>query len=444
MPNDADITRSRSGSARGKTPVLALLLILSACDGLFDVENPTNLLDEDLTDPQLENTLSSTAEGNLVGPISWAMRYGTLLTDQYWHPSLTHWGTSIDLGYREREISVVEDMYVDLAAGRWIADDMVMRLQAMVADPEAHLGIARSYFWGGEARMQLAAYFREVHLDPEAEPVTPAAAIADAIERFKRAGEVAGAAGDRNLEAGAYGATARAYRSLYYEPIALGEGPGDPAHVEAAERWALMALHTSADYRVEARFGSPGPPNWMGTRERERMTPWYAYAVDPVTGELDPRITHEPPDTSPAGEVLLRDLKFPDDQVPLPISRAAEAELIIAEVRHIAADMQGAVEFINRVRARSALPPFDSTDPDAIWQQLLYERDIEMWLEGRRWEDMRYYNIIPECPGAYTSPTVEGCGGAFLWDDANKREGMAKRWKPAPPGAGSGQAPTTG
>lgn len=63
----------------------------------------------------------------------------------------------------------------------------------------------------------------------------------------------------------------------------------------------------------------------------------------------------------------------------------------------------------------------------------MYERDTELWLEGRRWEDNRYYGIIPACDpaspaGPYHLKTRTSCGGATLWEEVNRQEGTAKRW----------------
>jgi hypothetical protein len=63
------------------------------------------------------------------------------------------------------------------------------------------------------------------------------------------------------------------------------------------------------------------------------------------------------------------------------------------------------------VRTRSGLPAFSSSDAGAIRTQLIYERDTELWLEGRRWEDHRYYNIIP-----------------LAWDQYNRDIGVGPRW----------------
>lgn len=392
----------------------ALLLIGTGCDGLLEVENPTNLLDDDLEVPQLIATLSNSAEGNLVNPISQAFVHGEMIGDHIFHPSVQDFGILIDTGYRDRDNLLIEEIYTSLAAGRWIADNMVERLAALVQDASSHIGVAASYFWGAAARMTMASYFERVTYDAQA-AITPAQAVQDAITRFQQAATIAAAAGNANLRAGALGGVARAYRTLYYEGIMDGGGPM-PAHMQQAETFAREALAVHADFRVDARYGQPGPINGMFSHLVEqpyhRMTPEYANRADPVTGAIDPRIKHTGPESpGPRGEVRYFQAKFTARNAPLPISRAAEAQLIIAEARLLEGDLPGAVEWINHVRAASGLAPFSSSDASAIRQQLIYERDTELWLEGRRWEDHRYYNIIPR-----------------YWVEVNKVAGVALRW----------------
>lgn len=408
-------TPSRIRTSAGRLFGVAIgIFAVTACDGLFDVENPGALIDEDLEIPELESTLSNSAEGELAEPYSLSLVHGEMLGDHVWHPSVQDFALLIDAGYRDRDISVVEDMFNDLSAAVWVADDMVSRLQNMVDNPDAHEGIARSHFFGALGRMTLAAYFEDVVYDG-GEPITPAQAIADARDGYLTAASIAGAAGEQNLQAAALGGAARAARSLYYEGEVYGGG-GDPSDMEDAETFARQALDISSSFLVNVRYGQPGAVNGMYNSltigPYHRMTPDYADRTDPVGGETDPRIEHAGTQTpGPRGEVRYLQDKYPELTSPLPASRAAEAELIIAEARYLAGDMDGTVEFINRVRARSELPAFSGTDPDAVWEQLQYERDTELWLEGRRWEDHRYYDIIPK-----------------YWIQRNRDVGTKVRW----------------
>lgn len=392
-------TPSRSLGRAGRYMLLGMgLSVLGACDDIFEVENPGSLVDEDLEVPFLEGTLSTTAEGALVGAFSGALVNGEMLGDHVWHPSVQDFALLIDAGYRDRDISSAESLYNNLMSAIWVSDNMVERLQAMVASPDAHEGVANSYFMGALARITAAAYYEAVVYDG-GPAITPAQAIADARDGFLNAADVAAAAGESNLRAAALGGAARAMRSLYYEAEIAGSGSA--ADMAQAETYALQALAIDDDYRVNLRYGQPGSTNGhyngLTIGPYHRMHESYAFRLDPVTGEVDPRIIFNPePETpGPRGETRYRQMKYPELTSPLPASRAAEAELIVAEARLLADDLPEAVIYINLVRARSGLDPFASTDEAEIRDQLIYERDTELWLEGRRWEDHRYYDIIP-------------------------------------------------
>lgn len=404
----------RQGRLVGRGLALtAILLVVPACGDFFEVENPTNLTDEDLLTPQLEETLSTSAEGALSGPLSRAVRFSTLLGDQLWHPNVQDFGLNIDAGWRDRDNVLMDQIYDEMASAIWISDNMVERLTAMVDNPASHIGIADSYFWGAVALMTAAGSFRQVTIDG-GPPITPAEAVQEGLERFQSAAQVYGAAGNANRRAAALGGVARAYRSLFYEDKWFGAGE-NPAHFDQAEALARQALNVHNDFLIEIRHGQPGSVNILGVWDRERITPWFYDIEDPVSGERDPRIEHTEPEGSfQDGRIgthpLVSRAKY-DRLDPLEVSRAAEAELIIAEARWLDDDMLGAVEFINRVRARSDLPPFSSNDPEEVWDQLMYERNVELFLEGRSWEDHMYYDIVP-----------------VLWAQQNKDVGVHHRW----------------
>ncbi|MEX2530086.1 MAG: RagB/SusD family nutrient uptake outer membrane protein [Gemmatimonadota bacterium] len=406
-----------SSAVRGLSHLAGLVLLpllLGGCDGFLDVENPTNLLDEDLTNPQLEQALSNSGEANFAGPYSGAVATLEMLGDQVYHVSSQDFAILIQQGDRRSNNSAAEGSYDDLAAALAVSEEVVERLQAMVSNPGSHLGIARNHFWAGAARVVLLSYFREftVRGGP---PVRPAQGLRDAIDRFQSAAQIAAAAGDANLEAGAYGAIARAYRGLYFETIHGGAG-ADPSLFQQAETFARQALDTDSDYSVELRYGSPGAVNGLyntfNVGFRHRPTPQYFQRLDPVSGEPDPRFMLGPEVAKGVqGEPMHNQFKWGDFSSPLAVNRAAEARLIIAEARLVAGDLDGAVEWINRVRSNWDLPDFASSDTGEIQDQIIYERSAELWLEGRAWEDHRYYEIIPSA-----------------WSDVQKQRGVHERF----------------
>lgn len=429
------------GAAR-LAAVLSLLLF-AGCDGFLDVENPASLLDEDLDRPELLETLSNTAEGNITGTYSDLNTRSGLLADEIFHPSTQLENIDAMRGNRLASNSAVEGHWRGLAQARWLADNMAERIAGMVENPGSHMGVAKSHFFGGLARVAMADHFNVIVYGPEDHLRGPIDVIGDAIESFNEAAQVAGAAGESNFEAAALGQVARAYRALYFEEMHL-RGNRDPGLFAQAEAAARQALQVDPDYELSLRFGAPGGSNDMsglggpfgGTN---RIDQDYLFLPDPVTGEWDPRVPHEERVTSePLGNTSIN-LKFPRRESPLPVSRAAEAMLIIAEARLLAGDLAGAVDWINQTRAAarsrvssgswadasrgwppkeralSDLRDFSSTDAEEIYAQLRHERRAEFWLELRRWQDMRYYEIVPR-----------------LWFDSNKAMGVHLRWPPSP------------
>ena len=291
--------------------------------------------------------------------------------------------------------------------------------------------------------MAMADHFNVIVYDDEDSPRGPITVINDAIPRFTQAASTAATAGDANLQAAALGQIARAYRSLYFEEMHL-RGNTDAGLFVQAESFAQQALAAKSDYDLTLQFGAPGGDNAAHSlsslvQGSNRIDELYLFLPDPVTGEWDPRIPHEDRVVVEVNGNTSFDLKFPEPETPLSLSRAAEAMLIIAEARVLVDDLSGAVSMINQVRSAARVrvsasdwgggtgrgwPPtttlsdlqdFASTDATAIYDQLRHERRAEFWLELRRWPDMRYYEIFP-----------------YRWLSTNVAAGIQLRWPPAP------------
>lgn len=418
------------------------VLALTACSDFLDVENPASLLDEDLNRTELLNTLANTTEGNLTGTYSSLNVRSGLLSDELFHPRTQLENLDAMYGNRLASNSAVEDHWRGLAQVRWLADDMIVRLSDLVGNPSSDVRVARAHFFGGIARITMADHFNVIVYGPEDQPRGPIDVIEDAIDSFNQAATIAGAAGDDNLQAAALGQVARAYRSLYFEELHL-RSNDDLTLMDQAETAARAALAANGDYNVSLQFGAPGGSNDMAflggpLGGQNRFDEVYLFLPDPVTGDWDPRIPHEEDVVTEINGETSVNLKFASRETPLPVSRAAEAMLIIAEARLLRNDLPEAVDWINQVRAAararvsspdyadpnrwpptlatvSDLQDFSSSDADEIYDQLKYERRAEFWMEMRRWQDMRYYRIVP-----------------YRWFEPNQAAGMDLRWPPAP------------
>ena len=446
---ETNMSRTKRTRGPGGVAVTALLMAsLAGCDDFLDVENPASLLDEDLERPELLETLAATPEANIAGTISSLNSRSGLLSDELLHPSTQLENVDAMQGNRLAANSGVEGHWRGLAQARWLADEVAARLTAAGSSAA---DIARANFWGGAARFAMADHFNVIVYDASDSPRGPIQVLNDGIARFEAAATAA-AGSDANLQAGALGQVARGYRSLYFEEMHL-RGNTDASFFAQAETKARAALAANGDYNVSLQYGAPGGSNGVsslggpngGINRIDGAA--YNFLPDPVTGNWDPRIPHSWGGVAEDLENLGSDfgsagsnLKYNDRESPLPMSRAAEAMLIIAEARLLAGDLAEAVVWINKTRAAaitrvsasgyaggetrgwppqtsvlSDLQDFASSDADDIYAQLKHERQAEFFLELRRWPDMRYYRIVPA-----------------RWLQPNVAAGMDLRWPPAP------------
>jgi len=104
---------------------------------------------------------------------------------------------------------------------------------------------------------------------------------------------------------------------------------------------------------------------------------------------------------------LVQQTKYPLRDSPLPLARYAEAQLIIAEVQ----GGQNAVNIINALHTAAQLPAFASTDATAIRNQVIQERQRELFLESHHLGDKIRFNL-PYTPAAGAPYKLTG-GGTY-------------------------------
>lgn len=379
--------------------ILVSLLILNTGCELFEVDNQNALEADKLNDTQNIPVLKNSAEGAVSDVYSEAVYVGETPGDGIIVVTTEQSGSNyIDEGLFEDHYAFSGDLWNNLAAATWTATEVRKRLQELVENPESDISVARSYFWEATARITQADLFKEIPFDG-GPPKTPVEVYERSINNLNKSLEIIQAATETEestkYEAVSYASLARVYRSLYFER-------GDQMSAfEQAAKFARTALQVDSDFYIAMRNNPPRSQNEVFTNINQsqyyKMGPDYANLRDPVSGEIDPRIEHAPFEgVNPEGDSLYRQLKYPSTAAEIPVSRWQEAELIVAEYELLEDEYANAVQRINRVRNAAGLSSFTSSDPQEIKEQIIYERRAEFFLELRRWQDMRYYNIIPD------------------------------------------------
>lgn len=395
----------------GRTLGLLLLpLLLSGCGDLFDVENPTNIVDEELEAEAMWTALGNSPEGVFSLGYDHLLLDAALIADEGTHHATRTSRIELFQGTIAEWNEQYDARYNEMARARWVADDIRERLGRLLASPDSDRRMAHAYFWGALSRVVLAEHFVEIPIDG-GPPQSPADILESSVPLFDQAAQIASAAGETRLAAATHGAKARALRSLYFER------DRDMGLLTQAAQAAQQALNLDPSYRLDVRYQQPGTQNSFYARastgsQYDGMDPRYANQVDPVSGERDQRIQHtDAIATDGWGRTIYEPLKYQSRNDDIPVSRWQEAQLIIAEHHLESGDLPGAVNRINQVRGAAGLPDFGGGDAEEIFSQLEYERRTEFWLEGRRWQDMRYYNLVPP-----------------EWTSANQQRGVERRW----------------
>lgn len=134
------------------------------------------------------------------------------------------------------------------------------------------------------------------------------------------------------------------------------------------------------------------------------------------TDTKDPRVPWGSDPKVPVGDAAVLTLgsvpwyfeqKYTARTSPINLSTGWEMRLIEAEARLVANDVPGAMPLINKHRAALGLAPWTATTAADAWTALKRERGIELWLEGRRLNDLRRWKAS-NTPGTLSSLEMPG------------------------------------
>lgn len=421
----------RTMKKRWAAAALSFVLVatLGGCSDILDVENPNNLVEDDLANPSGAKSIANGASGMVARGLGAMYGPYNVATDEaIWTGSRDAW-RELDAGnLGEPRNEFTDAAFQDWAAGRWMADEAIIRLKAF--DDEKTLldrkHLARAYFYGAIAYMATADMFDDFALSNKRESGQP---IGDANMKnlydtaINYAGEalkIARATNDKTLEATALALSARAKFSKAIWAKVNPVNTASPLVTDAgavADAQAALAVAPSADWRYiltlstdDIAYGTGETPIAYNVNQRRELQLGPTY----VTLTADKRtITgtalKDPIDNKAAPVVVSEVAKFTASYVnqPMTIVSSREMHLIIAEDALARGDLVGFTTAINKLRALDTLTPYVAQVP--ALDLLKHSRQANLFLQGRRLADLYRFGVkSPEWAGNATASTAPG------------------------------------
>jgi starch-binding outer membrane protein, SusD/RagB family len=397
---------------------LTLVFAVGACDALdraLEVQAPGVVDAEELTKPENAHLLVSGTQSDFECALGAYIVNGGLLGNELRDASITAARFSLDArtltetaGYGTNNCTGnPPGVYVPLATAIWSSNNALARLDQWTdAEVPNRINlIAQAAAYSGYAHTLMAEGFCSAVITELGPEVQPAQVLEVAESRFTRAIEAA--------------MTARGLPGATTAQIALADSIRWMSHIGRAR--VRLQRSNSSGAAADARAVLAAAPTFVrnATASQAESRRWNrigeefragnatvapAYRNLTVGGVPDTRTTsvnigagHNQPDTvwmaTKIGTVRSLDLR----SRPIPIATWREAHLIIAE----AEGGQEAVNRINILRAHHGLPLFQSTDETEIRQQVIEERQRELFLEGHHLADLRRFNL-PQVPASGT------------------------------------------
>ena len=385
---------------------IGLSLPLVSCntlDDLISVEAPSQVAAADLDNPANADLLVNSAMNDfrcaLVHYIAasayvgneWGVGGDTGGGSYVWYDGRVFEPTGWTSMYATGDCAgTAPNVYEPLSTARWLADDALRRLDEWgdVQVPNRTDLTAKAAAMAGYSLTLLGEGMCSIAMDLGPE-IMPDQVFALAEERFTRAIEAATQAGDDEIRNLALVGRARARLNM---------GSGTDAAADAAQvpqGFSFEFAYSSQDASTENKLFVLMQRELMATVE-----PMYRNLT--FQGQPDPRVQVE--DLGLLGPGTQIEIwatpKYSSLDAPVPVATWEEAQLIMAEVALDNGQLQQAVDIINTLHSRVGLPDFSSNDAQEIREQLIYERNAELFLEGQHMQDLERFNLeLVPAPG---------------------------------------------
>lgn len=388
---------------RSLAMAFVLLFATAGCGDLLDVDNESDILDQDLNTPQAIGPVVAGVAGDYGAMYSQTASAVAIAAFELWHTGSFPSSRQTDDGFLRRPSADGNSGYNALARAYWVATDAQRRIREAFSDAETRVEMAEVLVWGAFTLHFLADNWCEATFDA-GPPVTPAEVRAMAEADFTRAIEVAGAAGSDlwRLRAIAGRARARLFLGKYSDAIS------DARQIPTGFVFNFnYSGNSTREYNYYAGF----------TRDKYRREAGvHPRFFEDETFRDDPRTPFKDWGPNAVGPDAIRrwveQEKFVERDSDMKVSSWQEVRLIEAEAEIGLGNLARAVALIDEVRAAATLPPYNGPHTEtAVTDQLRYERTAELWLQGQSLFDLRRFNdpLLDVPPGQGAGESRDKC-----------------------------------
>ncbi len=406
------------GLAARALVALAVVGTVAACDSFFDVRTPGVIQAGDVDAVQDGPTFANSAFQTLATAVPRITVYGSWFTGETWVGDT--FPTRNEFGRRdvtETNSSMLGDVWNPLVRAIAAGEQVV---EILDGNPGTDLSIARGALTSGFGLTFMAEAFCEGTMrgagGVPGSLMSQTQLLETAVSRFDRAIQSGSAAGGTQGSQLADAARVGKGRAL----LQLGRGAEAAQAVSGVASGFVFEIPYVDDAGNRGRLGNfVFSFSFRGSRANLVVAPFIREIGQDVTGDPsspsgDPRIQWV--DTGAFGQ----DAELPFFDQRKFNSWASSIRLASGlEARYIAAEGSGSssqiLELVNERRAVGGEDPYTGSNPLA---ELLRQRTIDFWLEGRRMADLqRHGNLLPGLtqPGGYYKSGVGDVGSQTCW-----------------------------
>jgi hypothetical protein len=379
----------KAGSHLTSLALAVGLVVASACHNFLSVDNPGSIRDEELNSPAAMPGLVTGMSFDLSRAVDEVLQNSSIMGDD-----LYHGGSYGPQGLFNRGIIVKEDvngMWGAMHRARWVAEHGIVRMQtALGTSFDSTALAARAYIYAGLANRLMGEHVCDAVIDggPK-QPFTVHFQRAEA--QFTEALRIAQNLSDTTLRTSlqrvAYGgrAAVRAWQGRWSEAVT------DATQVPTS--YVFVAFFST---------NTPAENNDLVFETTTRFE-YTVYNTRWAQVFGDARVRWDTVKT-PSGAVrtgqdghtpFFQQKKYANLAADVPLVKGTEMLMLRAEAALRSGDVPGAMQLINQQRASFSLAPLSATTEAEAWPILQTERAAVLWIEGRRFWDLRRWNAAP-------------------------------------------------